>query len=75
VPMIYKDKSHSACYMYLNLRSCLLVKMLGPHDLDILFLEMDRLTDPEVRVLFSALQDFQRCGGSGTRSTQPREYN
>jgi hypothetical protein len=32
-------------------------------------------TDPEVRVLFSALSDFLRSSGSGTGSTQPREYN
>jgi hypothetical protein len=32
-------------------------------------------TDPEVRVRFSAVQDFLRSSGSGTGSTQPREYN
>jgi hypothetical protein len=32
-------------------------------------------TDPEVRVQFPALPDFLRSGGSGTGSTQPREYN
>jgi hypothetical protein len=32
-------------------------------------------TDAEVRVWFSALLDFLRSSGSGTRSTQPREYN
>jgi hypothetical protein len=32
-------------------------------------------TDPEVRVLFPALPDFLRSSGSGTGSTQPREYN
>jgi hypothetical protein len=32
-------------------------------------------TDPEVRVRFAALQDFQRSSGPGTRSTQPREYS
>jgi hypothetical protein len=32
-------------------------------------------TDPEVRVLLPALPDFQRSSGSGTESTQPREYN
>jgi hypothetical protein len=32
-------------------------------------------TDPEVRVRFQALPDFLRSGGSGTGSTQPREYN
>jgi hypothetical protein len=32
-------------------------------------------TDPEVRVRFSALPDFPRSSGSGTGSTQPREYN
>jgi hypothetical protein len=26
-------------------------------------------------VRFPALPDFLRCGGSGTGSTQPREYN
>jgi hypothetical protein len=31
--------------------------------------------DPEFRVLFSALPDFLRSSGSGTGSTQPREYN
>jgi hypothetical protein len=31
--------------------------------------------DPEVRVRFSALTDFLRSSGSGTGSTQPREYN
>jgi hypothetical protein len=32
-------------------------------------------TDPEVRVRFPALPDFLRSNGSGTGSTQPREYN
>jgi hypothetical protein len=32
-------------------------------------------TDPDVRVRFSALPDFVRSNGSGTRSTQPRERN
>jgi hypothetical protein len=32
-------------------------------------------TDPEVRVRFPALPDFMRSSGSGTGSTQPREYN
>jgi hypothetical protein len=32
-------------------------------------------TDPEVRVLFRALPDFLSSRGSGTGSTQPREYN
>jgi hypothetical protein len=31
--------------------------------------------DPEVRARFPALPDFLRSSGSGTRSTQPREYN
>jgi hypothetical protein len=31
-------------------------------------------TDPEVRVRFPALPDFL-SSGSGTGSTQPREYN
>jgi hypothetical protein len=30
-------------------------------------------TDPEVRVRFPTLPDFQRSSGSGTGSTQPRE--
>jgi hypothetical protein len=33
------------------------------------------VTDPEVRVWFPALPDFLRSSGSGTGSTQPREYN
>jgi hypothetical protein len=32
-------------------------------------------TDPEVRVRFLALPDFLRSSGSGTGSTQSREYN
>jgi hypothetical protein len=32
-------------------------------------------TDPEVWVRFPALPDFPRSSGSGTASTQPREYN
>jgi hypothetical protein len=32
-------------------------------------------TDPEVRVRFPALPDFPRSSGSGTGSTQPRDYN
>jgi hypothetical protein len=32
-------------------------------------------TDPEVVVRFPALPDFLRSSGSGTGSTQPREYN
>jgi hypothetical protein len=32
-------------------------------------------TDPEIRVRFPALLDFLRSSGSGTESTQPREYN
>jgi hypothetical protein len=32
-------------------------------------------TDPAIRVRFRALPDFLRSGGSGTGSTQPREYN
>jgi hypothetical protein len=31
--------------------------------------------DPEVRVRFPALPDFVTSSGSGTGSTQPREYN
>jgi hypothetical protein len=31
--------------------------------------------DPEVLVRFPALPDFLRSSGSGTGSTQPREYN
>jgi hypothetical protein len=32
-------------------------------------------TDSEVRVPFPTLPDFLRISGSGTGSTQPREYN
>jgi hypothetical protein len=32
-------------------------------------------TYPEVPVRFPALPDILRSSGSGTRSTQPREYN
>jgi hypothetical protein len=32
-------------------------------------------TDPEARVRFPTLPDFLRSSGSGTGSTQPREYN
>jgi hypothetical protein len=32
-------------------------------------------TDPEVLVRFPALPDFLRTSGSGTGSTQSREYN
>jgi hypothetical protein len=32
-------------------------------------------TDPEVQVLFPALPQFLRSSGSGTGSTQSREYN
>jgi hypothetical protein len=32
-------------------------------------------TDPVVRVRFPALPDFLRSSGSGTGSTQPRDYN
>jgi hypothetical protein len=32
-------------------------------------------TDPEVRVRFLALPDSLRSSGSGTGSTQPREYS
>jgi hypothetical protein len=32
-------------------------------------------TDPEVRVRIPALPDFLRSSGSGTGSTQPRDYN
>jgi hypothetical protein len=32
-------------------------------------------TDPEAPVHFLALPDFLRSSGSGTGSTQPREYN
>jgi hypothetical protein len=31
--------------------------------------------NPEVRVRFPTLSDFLRSSGSGTGSTQPREYN
>jgi hypothetical protein len=34
-----------------------------------------RSTDPEVRIRFPELPDFLRSSGSGTGSTQPREYN
>jgi hypothetical protein len=34
-----------------------------------------RATDPEVRVPFPALPYFLRSSGSGTGSTQPRDYN
>jgi hypothetical protein len=30
---------------------------------------------PEIRVRFSAIPDFLSSSGSGTGSTQPREYN
>jgi hypothetical protein len=33
-----------------------------------------RATDPDVRVRFPLLPDFLRSNGSGTGSTQPREY-
>jgi hypothetical protein len=40
---------------------------------------IDRLcglaTNPELRVRFPVLPDFLRSSGSGTGSTQPREYN
>jgi hypothetical protein len=32
-------------------------------------------TDPEVRVRFPALPDYLRSSGSGTGSSQLREYN
>jgi hypothetical protein len=32
-------------------------------------------TDPEVQVRFPALRDYLTISGSGTGSTQPREYN
>jgi hypothetical protein len=32
-------------------------------------------TDPEARVRFPKLPEFQRSSGSGMGSTQPREYN
>jgi hypothetical protein len=32
-------------------------------------------TDPEVRVRFQVPPHFLRSSGSGTGSTQPREYN
>jgi hypothetical protein len=32
-------------------------------------------TDPEEQVRFPALPDFLRSCGSGTGSSQPREYN
>jgi hypothetical protein len=32
-------------------------------------------TDPEVQVRFLALPYYQKSSGSGTGSTQPREYN
>jgi hypothetical protein len=32
-------------------------------------------TDPEVRLRFPELPDFLRSSGSGTGSTQSREYN
>jgi hypothetical protein len=33
------------------------------------------VTDPDVRVRFPAPPDFLRSSGSGTGSTQTREYN
>jgi hypothetical protein len=39
------------------------------------FFNCDQCKDPEVRVRFPALPDFLRSNGSGTGSTQPREYN
>jgi hypothetical protein len=32
-------------------------------------------TDPEVRVRFPALPHFLKSSGTGTRGTQPHEYN
>jgi hypothetical protein len=32
-------------------------------------------TDPDVRVRFLVLPDYLRSSGSGTGSSQPREYN
>jgi hypothetical protein len=40
-----------------------------------LLVSRDRLCGPEVRVRFPTLPDFLRSSGSGTGSTQPREYN
>jgi hypothetical protein len=32
-------------------------------------------TDPEIQFQFPTVPDFLRSSGSGTGSTQPREYN
>jgi hypothetical protein len=40
----------------------------------ILLCNRKRITDPEARVRFPALPKKKNCG-SGTGSTQPREYN
>jgi hypothetical protein len=59
----------------------ILTKCKDKHSLTVCSATCDHLrseflaTDPEVRVRFPALPDFLRSSGSGTGSTQPREYN
>jgi hypothetical protein len=58
------DDSASYSVATARLRNRYIVCLLAKH-----------ATDPEVRVRFPGLQDFLKTIGSGTGSTQPREYN
>jgi hypothetical protein len=72
-------ESRAWCSLYIVNR-CLFVSKLCCHytfltERTYLHWSESLATDPQVRVRFPALPDFLRSGGSGTGSSQPREYN
>jgi hypothetical protein len=67
-----------------NVARCFRMRLAQPHKETPMFQMSDRLCGPVVRVpgyrsevlvRFPALPDFLTSSGSGTGSTQPREYN
>jgi hypothetical protein len=49
--------------------------LIGKETASVVYWSEFLITGPEVRVRFPALPDFLRSNGSGTGSSQPREYN
>jgi hypothetical protein len=66
---IKEDKAQAKCDVFQNRHGYYILTASVVYWAEVL------ATDPEVRVPFPALPDFLRRSGSGTGSTQPREYN
>jgi hypothetical protein len=64
----FKREQHELTCLIVNNFLCIL------NSVEYTFIEF-LTTDPETRVRYPALPDFLRSRGSGTGSTQPREYN